>query len=214
MGNPFFSTVEILVLVTALSVDAFVASFAYGTNRIKIPLRSVAVISIICSAIFAVSLFLGSLIRPFMPTHFAGLLCFAILFVLGIVKLCDSAIKSFIRRSQGGHKKISFSAMHLRFILDVYANPENADSDCSKSLSPKEAAPLAIALSLDGLAVGFGAALPDVNPIQAILFSLIINVAAVCLGCLVGNKVAEKVPLDLSWVSGLLLMVLAFLKLT
>ena len=109
MGNPFFSTVEILVLVTALSVDAFVASFAYGTNRIKIPLRSVAVISIICSAIFAVSLFLGSLIRPFMPTHFAGLLCFAILFVLGIVKLCDSAIKSFIRRSQGGHKKISFS---------------------------------------------------------------------------------------------------------
>ena len=81
-------------------------------------------------------------------------------------------------------------------------------------MSPKEAAPLAIALSLDGLAVGFGAALSDVNPIQAILFSLIINVAAVCLGCLVGNKVAEKVPLDLSWVSGLLLMVLAFLKLT
>ena len=29
---------------------------------------------------------------------------------------------------------------------------------------PKEAAPLTIALSLDGLAVGFGAALSDVNP--------------------------------------------------
>ncbi len=214
MGNPLFAILESLVLVTALSVDAFVASFAYGTNQIKIPLRSVVVISGVCSAILAVSLFLGGLIRPFMPPHLAGVLCFSILFLLGVVKLCDSAIKSLIRRSQGVHKKISFSAMHLSFILDVYANPENADSDCSKSLSAAEAAPLAVALSLDGLAVGFGAALSDVNPLRAVLFSLAANVVAVCAGSFIGNKVAEKLPLDLSWVSGLLLMVLAFLKLT
>lgn len=214
MGNPMFAILESLVLVTALSVDAFVASFAYGTNQIKIPFRSVAVISAICSAILAVSLFLGALVRPFMPPHLAGGLCFAILFLLGVVKLCDSAIKSLIRRAQGVHKKISFSAMHLRFILDVYANPENADSDRSKTLSAAEAAPLAVALSLDGMAVGFGAALSDVNPLRAVFLSLAVNVAAVCMGCFVGNKVAEKVPLDLSWVSGLLLMVLAFFKLT
>lgn len=214
MDNPVFAILEPLVLVTALSVDAFVASFAYGTNQIKIPFRSVAVISGICSAILGVSLFLGSLVRPFMPEHLAGVLCFSILFLLGIAKLCDSAIKSLIRRSQGIHKKISFSAMHLRFILDVYANPENADSDCSKSLSAVEAAPLAIALSLDGLAVGFGAALSEAAPLRAVLFSLVANVIAVCAGSLTGNKVAEKIPLDLSWVSGLLLMVLAFLKLT
>lgn len=214
MDNPVFAILEPLVLVTALSVDAFVASFAYGTNQIKIPFRSVAVISGICSAILGVSLFLGSLVRPFMPEHLAGVLCFSILFLLGIAKLCDSAIKSLIRRSQGIHKKISFSAMHLRFILDVYANPENADSDCSKSLSAVEAAPLAIALSLDGLAVGFGAALSEAAPLRAVLFSLVANVIAVCAGSLTGNKVAEKIPLDLSWVSGLLLIVLAFLKLT
>ena len=214
LDNPVFAILEPLVLVTALSVDAFVASFAYGTNQIKIPFRSVAVISGICSAILGVSLFLGSLVRPFMPEHLAGVLCFSILFLLGIAKLCDSAIKSLIRRSQGIHKKISFSAMHLRFILDVYANPENADSDCSKSLSAAEAAPLAIALSLDGLAVGFGAALSEAAPLRAVLFSLVANVIAVCAGSLTGNKVVEKIPLDLSWVSGLLLIVLAFLKLT
>ena len=214
LDNPVFAILEPLVLVTALSVDAFVASFAYGTNQIKIPFRSVAVISGICSAILGVSLFLGSLVRPFMPEHLAGVLCFSILFLLGIAKLCDSAIKSLIRRSQGIHKKISFSAMHLRFILDVYANPENAECDCSKSLSAVEAAPLAIALSLDGLAVGFGAALSEAAPLRAVLFSLVANVIAVCAGSLTGNKVAEKIPLDLSWVSGLLLIVLAFLKLT
>ena len=214
MGNSLFSILESLVLVTALSVDAFVASFAYGTNRIKIPFRSVAVITGVCSAILAVSLFLGALVRPFVPPHLAGAVCFAILFLLGVVKLCDSAIKSLIRRSRGLHKKISFSAMHLSFILDVYANPENADSDCSKTLSAAEAAPLAVALSLDGLAVGFGAALADANPLRAVVFSLAANTLAVFGGCFAGNKIAEKFPLDLSWVSGLLLMVLAFLKLT
>lgn len=38
---------EALLLVTALSVDAFVASFAYGANKIRIPLSSVAVINLI-----------------------------------------------------------------------------------------------------------------------------------------------------------------------
>lgn len=214
MGNSIFAALESLVLVTALSVDAFVASFAYGTNKIKIPFRSVAVITLVCSAILAVSLSLGTLVRPYVPAHLAGVVCFAILFLLGIVKLCDSALKSMIRKSQGLHKKISFSALHLDFILDVYANPENADCDCSKTLSPAEAAPLAVALSLDGLAVGFGAAIASVDPVQAVLFSLAANIIAVGFGCFVGNKVAEKLSLDLSWLSGLLLMVLAFLKLS
>ncbi|MDC0700799.1 sporulation membrane protein YtaF, partial [Blautia wexlerae] len=179
MGNSIFAALESLVLVTALSVDAFVASFAYGANKIKIPFRSVAVITLVCSAILAVSLSLGSLVRPYVPAHLAGVVCFVILFLLGIVKLCDSALKSMIRKSRGLHKKISFSALHLDFILDVYANPENADCDCSKTLSPAEAAPLAVALSLDGLAVGFGAAIASVDPVQAVIFSLAANIIAV-----------------------------------
>ena len=141
LDNPVFAILEPLVLVTALSVDAFVASFAYGTNQIKIPFRSVAVISGICSAILGVSLFLGSLVRPFMPEHLAGVLCFSILFLLGIAKLCDSAIKSLIRRSQGIHKKISFSAMHLRFILDVYATQRTRTAIVPKAFPPRKPHP-------------------------------------------------------------------------
>ena len=51
-------------------------------------------------------------------------------------------------------------------------------------------------------------------PIQAILFFLDYQCRRRLSRVSGGNKVAEKVPLDLSWVSGLLLMVLAFLKLT
>ncbi|MFR7949564.1 MAG: manganese efflux pump [Acutalibacteraceae bacterium] len=101
----------------------------------------------------------------------------------------------------------------LKFILDVYADPEKADRDGSRVLSPAEAASLAVALSLDGLAVGFGAALMQVNVLIVMLFSLAVGMLAVRLGGKIGNRAAQKLSFDLSWFSGALLIVLAILKL-
>lgn len=203
---------EVLLLVTALSVDAFVASFAYGSNKIKLPFSSVSVITLISSAALMVSLLVGGLIRTYVPGGMTRTFCFLILFALGITKLFDSSIKSLIRKRRI-RKKLHFSFFHLKFILNIYANPEEADCDASQTLSPKEAVPLAFALSLDGLAVGFGAALTHVNPWEALLCSLAVNTAAIMLGGVSGNKIAEKIPVDLSWLGGALLLVLAFLKL-
>lgn len=213
MEFTFVSTLESIFIVTALSTDAFVASFAYGSNKIRIPFSSVTVINVVCSSILAISLFLGSIISPFVPEHLTKWVCFTILFVLGIVKLFDSSIKSFIRKHSDWDKKLKFSFCNLKFILDIYAEPEKADIDSSNVLSPLEAASLSIALSLDGLAVGFSAGLGSVNYIEVVLFSLISDMVAVMLGAYIGRKVVEKVPLNLSWLSGTLLLVLAFMKL-
>lgn len=213
MNSLIYPALEALVLVVALSLDAFVASFAYGTRRIKIPFSSVAVISVVCTAMLAVSLLAGSLLRPFLPQGLTKGLCFAILFLLGITRLCDSAIKTLIRRHKRMHRQVSFSMFSLKFILDVYADPEKADRDGSRVLSPAEAASLAVALSLDGLAVGFGAALMQVNFVLVMAFSLVVGMLAVRLGGRIGNKAAQKLPFDLSWLSGALLIVLAVLKL-
>ncbi|MDA6840406.1 manganese efflux pump, partial [Escherichia coli] len=80
---------------------------------------------------------------------------------------------------------------HLNFILTVYADPEQADQDRSRLLSPAEAFSLAVALSLDGLAVGFGAALGSVGVWQSLLFSLFIGAGAVRLGAFLGNRLAS-----------------------
>ncbi len=204
---------ESFLLVAALSVDALIASFSYGVNKIRIPFLSVLTISGVCSAILAVSLLLGSVLRPFLPPGLTKILCFVILFLLGSIKLYDSAIKSYIRKHQPINREITFSLFHLQFMLTIYANPEEADRDASKVLSPLEAAPLAVALSLDGLAAGFGAALAGTSVCQVLILSLLFGCFAVKLGCLIGNKVAEKLPLDLSWIGGLILILLAFCKL-
>lgn len=60
LNGLFYAVLEALLLVVALSMDAFVASFAYGAQRIKIPFSSAAIISVICTAMLAVSLLAGA----------------------------------------------------------------------------------------------------------------------------------------------------------
>ena len=168
----FLSSFNSILLVGALSIDAFVASFAYPTSKIKIPFKSALIINVVSTTLKALIGPKGSLTRNY-----------------------------------------EFKVSDFRFFLNVYIDNTAADVDHSLTLSPKESFSLALALSLDGLAAGFGAGLVAANFIQIIIFSLIINIIAILGGCFVGNKIAEKTELNLSWLSGVTLILLAFLKL-
>ena len=203
-------SIEALLITAVLSLDAFAASFAYGSSKIKIPFKSVMIINLVGSIVLASSIFFGVLLRPFIPQYIASGLAFVILFTLGLAKIFDCAIKSYIRRCNKAAKKVEFNAFNLKFILTVFANPESADIDSSRALSPKEALVIAIALSMDSFAVGFGAGLIPVNHFQIVAFSLVTDVVAIVLGCYLGNKIAEKSPVSLSWIGGVILIILAF----
>lgn len=204
---------EAAVIAFALSIDAFVASFSYGSNRIKMPFLSVQIINLVCGVILGLSLFAGHFFQQYIPASLTTMLSFGILFVLGIIKILDSTIKSLIRKYTGLKKEIRFSMLSLKFIFSIYADPEQADADCSKRISPVEAVSLAVALSLDGAAVGFGAALGNANVLAVFLCSLVTDTAALMLGSYVGNKLAGKLPFNVSWLSGFLLIVLALFRL-
>ena len=62
-------------------------------------------------------------------------------------------------------------------------------------------------------AVGFGAALGSISPWAVVACSLVTNALAVVLGWFFGNKAAQKIPFNLSWVSGAILIMLAISKL-
>ncbi|WIV13333.1 sporulation membrane protein YtaF [Proteiniborus sp. MB09-C3] len=204
---------EALLLVIALSLDAFVASIAYGTSKIKIPISSVAVISTICSFILAISLFLGSILKMVLPNRFATTISFIALMLLGIYYLLEGIVKANLRKSESSNKRIKFRFADMQLVLDIYLDETRADLDNSKNLNPREALYLAIALSIDSLAVGFASSLGEVNYILAILFSLVAGAIAILAGLFLGRKLAETAKINLSWLSGALLLVLAILKL-
>lgn len=212
MHFTLFAIMEAALLASSLSFDAFAAGFAYGTNKTKIPMLSALIINLICSGITGLSLFVGTILKPYLPRGLTLAIAFTILFIIGMAKLFDSITKSIIRKHNNISKEINGSLFNFKFVLNLYANPEVADIDSSKSISSVEAALLAMSLSLDGIAVGFGAAFADINVIAVFLWSLITNVLFLLLGHFLGHKIATKVLFNLSWLSGIVLIGLAISK--
>ena len=203
----------IAVLALSLSLDAFAAAFAYGCKKITIPPLSAFIITLICTATAGLSFFIGTAFAAVIPVWVAAGLAFAILFIIGVAKLLDSITKSIVRKYTQISKELQMSLLNFKFILQVYADPEAADADVSKSISSHEAIILAVSLSLDGLAVGFGAALMGFNVWIFLMFSLIANSAAVFFGGKIGNKLSQNLPFNMSWIAGAVLIALAFAQL-
>lgn len=208
---PFWSSLlTSIIFVLSLSTDAFAASVAYGAGGIYIPRRSAAVISLLCSGMLATALGVGGVLQGFIPASCLRMVCFVLLCGIGVLRLFDSALKQYIRRHQKLHMR--FAASNLHFILTVYADAEIADADNSKELSPREAAALAIALSLDGLAVGVGAAMTGIGVALPCTVSVLLTVAALALGCRLGRRIGRVLPFDLSILSALLIILIAIIR--
>ena len=150
---------EAAFLALSLSLDTFVAGLSYGSSKIRLPLVCAVTVSLVCSGVLCLSMLAGSLVRPFLSPIAARLICFLLLVCMGTLRILDQAIKSFLCRHDGFSRNFMFRALHFQFFLSVYADPCKADADASKSLSVPESVYLALAMSLDGAAAGFGAAL-------------------------------------------------------
>lgn len=205
--------IEILLLVIALSIDAFVASLAYGADRIKIPVRSAMALSIVSAFILLISMAGGSLISTLLPPYATTVLCFGLLFLLGISRFCEGLIKDFLKKHSNHVQGITFKFWDFHFILDIYMDNTRADQDHSKELSIKEALSLGIVLSLDGIAAGFGSGLVEVHYIETLILALLIGLFSILLGARIGEHIAQTTKWNISWLSGITLIILAFMKL-
>ena len=200
-------------IAISISVDALAVSFAYGCKKINIPVSSLLIINMICTTIIGLSFLFGTALVRHIPGWLAVAVSFSILFIIGIVKLFDSITKSIIRKYTHISKEIKLSVFNFNLVMRLYADPEAADIDVSKSISPREAVVLAASLSLDGLAVGLGAAMIGINGWALVLFTLISGFIALLMGCWLGNKAADKLRFNISWLAGVILIGLAFMQL-
>ena len=203
---------ESILLVLALSLDAFAASIAYGVNKIKMPISSILVIDFICAFSLGISMLLGSIFRILVPESILIIISFLILLSLGIYYLFEGIIKANLGKNLDSNRKIKVNIFDLKLIIEIYVDQTKADFNYSKDLSSKEALYLAIALSLDSIAVGFGSGIVDINYLQVMIFSLIFGIIAIWTGLLVGRKLAVNTKIDLSWLSGVILIILAIAK--
>lgn len=202
---------EDMLLVLAMSTDAFFAALSYSTGKIKIPAVSAFIISAISSAILTVSMLVSFAAGAFIPENFCRTAGAVLLGIIGVTSFCQNGLKSILKKHQG-NGKLSFSCFNIGFVISVYLDETQADADCSQILSPKEAIALALALSVDSVSGGLGAGLSGSNVLRVCILSFIFGLMAVAAGGKLGEGLSKKGP-DLSWISGVFLIVLAAYKL-
>lgn len=204
---------EIVLLVLAVSLDAFVASVHYGVKKIKIPFLSILIINIICSFLLGASTFLGQEAQRFLPEGLTSMISFVILIFLGMYYLFEGLVKFYLESKKDRTGEIEIKFADIRFMVNVYIDETRADKDASKVLDSKEAIYLAIALSLDSLTIGFGSGLSDMHYLNIVILSFLAGFVSIFSGLIIGEKISSGIKFNLSWVSGLLLIILAILRL-
>lgn len=203
---------HIFILVFALCLDTFVASAAYGTNQIYLSRGQIAAVNGICSGCLGISLLFGALLDSWIPEAFTKEICFFSLLFLGCLKLTDSGIRQYLRRHKAMHKNIRFSFSQLRFIIDIYGDPMEADADKNQSLSWKEVIFFSFAMSIDSLIAGTMAAFLKISIPLTVSAAFVMGEIFTHLGLFLGHKLSRRCPQDISWIGGILFIVLAILK--
>lgn len=203
---------NIFILVFALCLDTFVASAAYGTNQIRLSRGQIAVINGICSLCLGISLVFGAFLDSWISEKYTKEICFFSLLFLGCLKLADSSIRQYVRRHRAVHKNIRFAFSQLRFIIDIYGDPIEADANQNRCLSWKETIFFALAMSIDSLIAGTMAAFLKISIPLTVTAAFLVGELFTYLGLYLGFKISRRCPQDLSWIGGVLFITLAVLK--
>lgn len=203
---------DMILLVLATCCDSFFMSVAYGVEGIKIPKRCVVVIAFCGTFFLGISLYMASLLSNILSEDLGKWISFTILFLLGLMNLFQVQVKRYVRKYKKEPLIIRFKG--ISFVIDIFLDEKEADVDHSKELSLKEAVYLGVALSIDSLASGLAYGIGFTAIYQMLLSSFIIGIIIILSGSFIGRHISSHLHFDVSCIAGVMLVVLAFLRLT
>ncbi|KOO46860.1 sporulation membrane protein YtaF [Priestia koreensis] len=207
---------SLLLLAFAVSLDNFSVGLTYGLRKLRIPLKSIIIISC-CSALsLVVSMLLGNLLATFVSPAFTEKLGGFILLILGAWVLYQFFHPSDSQVENKKEEKVllKLEIKTLGVVINILKKPTVADFDQSGSINGIEAIMLGVALSLDAFGAGIGAALLGYSPLY---LSIIVGLMSFCflgLGIYFGKAFSHlKWMKSFSFLPGVLLIILGILRL-
>lgn len=183
---------SVILFSLAVSVDGFGVGLAYGMRSIRISFIPLLVICITSAAAITISMYLGTLVASLFTPETAGRLGAFILIAVGFWIIFEAwskwkkANKLNIIKEKKDPCLMRFRIPGLGIVIQILKEPEEADFDRSGNINPKEAWFLGIALAMDALGAGFGAAVAGYQmyliPIFVGTFKFILVLTGLWLG--------------------------------
>jgi putative sporulation protein YtaF len=164
-----------ILFALAVSADGFLVGIAYGLRKITIPFLSLLLIACASTAAVTLSMVFGKGLSTLLNPAWASNIGAAMLILIGLYFLLQ-ALKEKISTISAAedYTILTLNLEWLGIIVQILKKPSSADMDCSGEINLREAFFLGLALAVDALGAGMGAAMTGLN----ILFT------ALCVGML------------------------------
>ncbi|HWI55236.1 MAG TPA: sporulation membrane protein YtaF [Desulfobacteria bacterium] len=194
---------SVIVFAVALSLDGFGVGISYGVRKIKIPLLSLLVISATSGVAIGVSMLCGHLVARFISIQLAEIVGALILISVGVWILVQTWTQNKKEQPKGSclqpegeqaecKEILNFKIKAFGLVIQILREPVVADFDKSGNISVKEAVLLGLALAMDALGAGFGAAMTGFRPLLTPLVVSIVKFIMVSGGIYLGRRYAAK----------------------
>ncbi|MCM1175686.1 MAG: hypothetical protein NC341_11635 [Blautia sp.] len=205
----FIEMIPVLLFMLAVSVDSLTAGLSYGASRVHIRPLSAIFLVFVPSVSITLMTKLGALLFSFFPARLFSILSFLLLFFLGLEKLLESLIRHLAQKYPDIIGNWTCKIRQLNIIFTIYFSPEEANRQEVQILSGKEALFLSLALSLDSVLASMAFSCQVTSLLFLFLSAAFFHFLFFLLGYLSGLLLSKKLSLDLSWLSGLFLLLLA-----
>jgi len=189
-------SVSLMLLAAALSLDALVAGVLYGLRGIRVPPGAAAIVSLATALLLGAAMGAGRVLGTRLPPAAAERAGAAILVLTGAwitVQTLRSrpAAKARAAKARPLHKVWQLRLGSVGIVVEILREPSAADLDRSGHINPAEAVLLGVALALDSVAPGLGAAMTGFSPLG---LPLAAGAASFVLLC-AGSRLFGRLPL-------------------
>lgn len=199
----------LLFFLLAVTLDSLTAGLTYGTRKVRIQPLSYLILICIPALFITAANQLGTLLACLLPPQVLPWISFLLLFLLGISKIIESLIRRLAAKHPSLTRNWGCKIKQINIIFTIYLSPEYANGEDLQILSAKEALLLSLALSLDSILVGMAFTTEAVSWVFLFLLAVLFNLLFFLIGYLAGHILCHLFHVDLSWLSGLLLLLLA-----
>jgi putative sporulation protein YtaF len=200
----FASGASLALLALAVSLDGFGVGASYGMRGIRIPMPSILIIAVCSGAVVWLAMTAGGWLTDLLPPAVARSAGAVLLIAVGLWALiqlrrgtdggraCEAEAEEPARRDAGTATVARIELRRLGLVICILRAPQAADTDRSGTISASEAVPLGVALSLDALGAGFGAAMVGFPALPASLLIAAASGAFLLAGLKFGRTFASR----------------------
>lgn len=216
-GNVLF--LSSLVFAIALSIDGFGVGLSYGMRKIRIPWKSLLIISISSALALATSMIAGQLIASFLSESVADFLGGLALILVGCWLLLQGWSQRLTSKVISDPCDIDaltifkLNIPSLGLVVKILKEPSKADFDESGIISLNEAIFLGFALAMDALGAGLGAALMGLSSWFTPIVMAGAKFTLVSLGLYLGNHfILDRFRKNLGILPGVIIIALGIIQ--